>query len=407
MSQLLAVLREERRARWFLLANTQSTIGSGAALVALMVLAYDRLHSPWAISLVLLADFLPSMLLGPIFGAAADRWSRRGCAIAADVVRAGAFVGIGLVHSFTATVVLATLAGAGTALFSPAVLAALPTLTSAGRSAAVTSLYGATRDIGRTLGPLAAAIAFPLIGAENLMVVNGATFAISALVIAFVPFGPGADDVTRRGIMQEAREGLTVTWRIAGVQVVLWASTLVIVFAAMVNVGELLLARKLGAGASGFAILMVAMGLGVVSGSLLGSRGGALSVLKARYLAGILLVAAALLGLAAAPGYVTALLAFFALGLGNGLVNVHERLIFHAAVPARLMGRAFAVLDTLGGWGFAAAFVGAGAIIAGLGTRAMFGVAGAGALVVWVLAWVSLRRVWDAPAGAVASVEDR
>src|SRR4051812_19389014 len=403
MRNVLRVLREERRARWFLIANTQSTIGSGAAIVALMVLAYDRLHSPWAVSLVLLADFLPSMLLGPIFGAVADRWSRRTCAIVADMLRAGAFIGIGSTDSFALTVVLATVAGVGTALFSPAVLAALPGLAAPDRSAAVTSLYGATRDIGRTLGPLVAAIGFPLIGAENLMIVNGATFAVSAVVIALIPFGRGFEEAEHRGLLSEAREGLTVTWRLPGVQVVLWASTLVIVFAAMVNVGELLLARALGASASGFAILMVGMGLGVVTGSLLGARGGPLHALKPRYLAGILLVGAALLGLAAAPNYATALIAFFALGLGNGIVNVHERLIFHAAVPPRLMGRAFAVLDTLGGWGFAAAFISAGALISALSTRAMFGIAGAGALVVWLLALLSLRRVWsDVPAGESA-----
>src|SRR3954452_20323872 len=108
MRNVLRVLREERRARWFLIANTQSTIGSGAAIIALMVLAYDRLHSPWAVSLVLLADFLPSMVLGPIFGAAADRWSRRTCAVLAEVLRAIAFAGIALVDSFPATVALAT-----------------------------------------------------------------------------------------------------------------------------------------------------------------------------------------------------------------------------------------------------------------------------------------------------------
>ena len=407
MRDLVAVLRQERRARWFLLANTQSTIGSGAAIVALMVLAYDRLRSPWAVTLVLLADFLPSMVLGPIFGALADRWSRRWCAIAADLVRAAAFVGIGLVGSFGMTVALATVAGVGTALFSPAVLAALPTLASPERSAVVTSLYGATRDLGRTLGPLLAALAFPLIGAENLMIVNGATFAVSALVIALVPFGEAAaQEEERAGLLREAREGLSVTWRIAGVQVVVWASTLVICFAAMVNVGELLLAHKLGAGASGFAVLMVAMGLGVVGGSLLGARGGPLHALKPRYLAGILLVGASLLGLAAAPNYASALLAFFALGLGNGIVNVHERLIFHAAVPARLMGRAFALLDTAGGWGFAAAFIGAGAIIAGAGTRTMFAIAGAGALAVWALAALSLREVWPRGVRSAAVAAD-
>ena len=33
------------------------------------------------------------MFLGPIFGAAADRWSRRGCMVVADLLRAAAFVG--------------------------------------------------------------------------------------------------------------------------------------------------------------------------------------------------------------------------------------------------------------------------------------------------------------------------
>jgi MFS family permease len=401
MTNIIGVLRHERRARWFLLANAQSTIGTYAAVVALMVLAYDRMRSPWAVSLVLLADFLPSMVLGPIFGAAADRWSRRGCAIVAELLRAAAFVGIALIHSFPATVAFATVAGVGTALFSPAVLAALPTLAAPERSAAVTSLYGATRDLGRTLGPLVAAALFPLIGAADLMLVNGATFALSAIVIALVPLGRGAGPETvRPSILREAREGLTATWHMPGVRVVLWASSLVIVFAAMVNVGELLLARDLGAGASGFAILMVGVGVGVVTGSLLGSRGGELHEMKPRYLAGILLVGASLIGLAIAPNYATALIAFFAQGLGNGVVIVHERLMFHAAVPSALMGRAFSVLDTLGGWGFAIAFLSAGAIIAALSTRAMFAIAGAGALLVWVAASLSMRRVWTGAAVA-------
>jgi len=77
---------------------------------------------------------------------------------------------------------------------------------------------------------------------------------------------------------------------------------------------------------------------------------------------------------------------------------VHERLIFQAAVPDRLMGRAFALLEMLGGWGFAAAFIGAAAIVSAIGTRGMFGIAGAGGVLVWAVAALSLRRVWKAPA---------
>ena len=61
-----------------LAAVAQSVLGTGAGYVALLLVAYDRWRSPWAISLILLAEFLPPMLLGPVAGAAADRWSRRG-----------------------------------------------------------------------------------------------------------------------------------------------------------------------------------------------------------------------------------------------------------------------------------------------------------------------------------------
>src|SRR5436190_18223981 len=40
-----------------------------AGAVALVVLAYHRWHSPWAITLVLMADFVPAMIFGPVFGA--------------------------------------------------------------------------------------------------------------------------------------------------------------------------------------------------------------------------------------------------------------------------------------------------------------------------------------------------
>src|SRR5688500_14767962 len=113
MRPIFDLLRAERPARRFFLAHAQSSLGTGAAYVALLLLAYERLASPWAISLILLAEFLPGMFLGPIFGAAADRWSRRSCAIVADAVRAVAFAAIAFTDGFGATVALALLAGVG------------------------------------------------------------------------------------------------------------------------------------------------------------------------------------------------------------------------------------------------------------------------------------------------------
>lgn len=65
------LLRKEPNARRFFLVQAQSSLGNGAAYVGLLVLAYERFPSPWAITLILLADVLVPMAAGPLFGAAA------------------------------------------------------------------------------------------------------------------------------------------------------------------------------------------------------------------------------------------------------------------------------------------------------------------------------------------------
>jgi len=411
MARSLDLLRREPRARIFMAAHAQSAIGSGAAYVGLLLLAFDRLPSPWALTLVLLADFLPAMLLGPVFGAAADRWSRRKCAVASDVARAVAFVGIALVDSFAATVALALLAGAGSGLFVPAVLAGLPSLVRRTSLPAATSLYGALDDFGHTLGPALAAALLLVLSPDVLMLANGATFAVSALVLTRVPFGDRPSSVThevgrRSSLIAEARSGLSATARMSGARALLLASAAVILFAGMFNVGELLLAQgELGVGDAGFSALVAVFGAGVIGGSLTGGRGGAPAALKRRFLAGLLAVAAGFVAAGLAPTYVVALGAFLLAGIGNGLVLVHERLILQRTVPDRLMGRVFGVRDALGSWSFAAAFVGAGAILTLVGTRPLFLIAGAGVLLVWAAATLVLRGAWEEPASATGAGE--
>jgi MFS family permease len=77
----LDLRRHERVARLYFAVLAQSALGNGAAYIALLVVAYERFHSAWAISLILVADLAPAGLFGPVLGAAADRWSRRNCLI--------------------------------------------------------------------------------------------------------------------------------------------------------------------------------------------------------------------------------------------------------------------------------------------------------------------------------------
>lgn len=402
MGRTTELLRSERRARAFFLVLAQSALGNGAAYVALLVIAYERFESGWAIGLILLADLVPAMLLGPVFGAAADRWSRRGCLIVADVLRAGAFLGIAFVDSFLATFALAIVAGAGTGLFTPAALAGLPSLVKPERLPAATALFGAIADIGFILGPAIAAGVLAIGGPEAILLGNAATFAISGIALTQIRFGaapPVADEAVQPGLFSGAREGLRELAAMVGIRAVVVASGAMLVFAGLFNVAELPFAKDdLDAGNVGFGVLTAIYGLGFVAGSLSGSKGGAAAELRTRFLVGLSVVSFGFVACGLAPSFAIAVPAFALAGVGNGIVLVYERLLIQTNVPDRLMARVFGVKDGLTAWAFATAFIAAGGLVDALGPRTLILIAGAGGLVVWAGARIALRRVWVEPA---------
>jgi MFS family permease len=399
VSDVFRLLRAERGARLFFLALTQSALGTGAAYVALLLIAYDRFQSPWALSLVLLADLLPAMLLGPVFGAVADRWSRKWCAVGADVIRAAAFLGIALVDSFPMTIGFALLAGAGTALFTPATLAGLPSLVRQDRVPAATSLYGAITDLGFTAGPGIAAACLVLAGPEDILLVNGLTFAASALLLAPLRFGAPTPGVGRphgkvvSSLLRDARAGLRVVAGMRAVRVVIAGSTAALFFGGIFNVGELPLARnEFETSDAGYSVLVAVFGLGFILGSLAGSGGGPRELLHKRFLQGSMLMGLGCLLSGLAPSLLAGLFTFMVAGFGNGLLLVHERLIVQDGVPDAVLGRAFGVKDALASWAFGVAFFAAGGLLTIVSPRDLIVAAGVGGLLVCAGSAVALWR---------------
>lgn len=399
MRPVLDLLRHEGRARIFFLALAQSSIGTGAGYVALLLIAYERFRSPWAIGLILLADVLPAMLLGPVFGAIADRFSRRGAMIVADLIRVVAFAGIALVDGFVASLLLALLAGVGTGIFTPSALAALPSVVQRGRLPAASALYGAVMDLGFVTGPGLGALALLVGGPEMILAFNALTFGVSALLLLTVRFGTSPretqPDGEQQGLLRSAREGLVLTAGIAGLRVVLLASGVALFFGGFFNVGEVLLAtEELDVGDSGYSILVTAYGAGFIVGSLTGGKGGRLPELKWRYLAGMALMALGFAASGIAPTIGVALFTFMVGGFGNGLMLVYERLLIQALVPDALSGRVFGVKDALTAWAWALAFLAGAGALSIVGTRTIVALAGAGVLITWLASWVCLRRTW-------------
>ncbi|HEY3020812.1 MAG TPA: MFS transporter [Solirubrobacteraceae bacterium] len=383
MSSILDLLRHNRAARRFFLAHVQSSLGNGVGYVALVLVALERFHSPWAVAMVLGADLVPLMALGPLLGGVADRLPRRACAVGADLVRAAAFAGIALTGDLTAMLVLAAAAGAGNGLFNAAVLSGLPHLAGDRRGQAATSLFGVVSTLGRTVGPVVAAALLLGGGVELALAVNGLSFLVSAALLATVDLGraPGRDAAVPAAARDHARPGLA-----PGFARVLVGSSGAALFAGMANVAEpSFITDDLATAGAGFSVMVALYGLGVAAGSLAGSRGGDAARLWLRYLAGIGAMGVGYAAAAVAPLYVLALPGFALAGVGNGLVFVHERLLVQALVPVGVQGRAFGTLDMAASWAFAAA-LGLGALAAGAaGARAALVAAGLGTLGVWLL----------------------
>jgi MFS family permease len=383
---VFTLLRQTPALRRFFAAFLQSQVGTGAAYVALLLVAYHRLHSGWAISLVLLGEFLPGILLAPLFGALADKVSRRRLAICADLLRAGCFVALALIPSFAATVALAILAGVGTALFRPAINAALPGMVPPERRSELTAIFYASVNVGVMLGPALTAGLLLVIHARFVLVLNALTFVVSALLLAGVDLGPHAgedleaDEDSPASVWADTREGARAVATTPGVAVLLGVGSLVVLTGAMFNVVAPMLATgPLHAHGSGYSVLMALYGAGMLAGSWVNARAGSdVGRLRRRWLFGIGLSGAAMAVAAVAPNLGLALIAFTLIGLGENLLVGPEMRLVQELVIERVLGRVFGFKDVLENIAFVAAFLGAGALLSVAGVRVVF--VGAGLL---------------------------
>jgi MFS family permease len=171
----------------------------------------------------------------------------------------------------------------------------------------------------------------------------------------------------------------------------------------------------LGAGKTGYALLVTVSGVAIAIGSLMGKSGGVMPVLRKRFLTGIALFAAGMVAASASPVFVGVAIGVALGGLGNGMVIVFQRLIIQRSVDEELLGRVFGVQVALDGAAFTVSYLVAAGLLQLMGPRGLFIIAGVGATVValgtaWVmrLEWPSLVPVSepDAEQSAEARTEE-
>ncbi len=408
MGAFVDLWRREPATRPFFLALLQSALGTGAGYVAIMVVAYDRLGSAWAASLVLLADILPGMVLGPLVGAWLDRHDRRRSAALADGLRAAALAGIIVVPGAVPMLALALVAGLGNTIFRPAVYGLLPSAVGEERRMAAVALWSAVGDAGMTLGPALAGVCIAVGGASLLLAVDAAAFAGCALLLTRVRLVgcPEQDEPEAESLADGVREGVRFVLGDRSVRILVAVTGGgVTLCAAMMNVAEVLLARRaLHVGGSGFGAMVAVFGIGMLAGSLFSGRSTGLRRLSLGFAGGLAILGLGLLGSSLAPSLPFALLSFFVTGFGSSVEATHGRGLGQHLVPQRLLSRFHSINGMIESWGFAGAAVVAGALASLWGARGVFAVSGAAILLISALTAATLVRRVAAPAAQPAPV---
>lgn len=281
---VLRVLRDNPAFARLFAAQLISFAGDWLATVALLGLALELSGSAAVTSLVLVLQNGPFFLVAPFAGAVADRFDRRTIMVAADLARVVVCVGF-LVARDPATLWIAFACAAflaiGAAFFDPASSASVPNLVAPGDLAPALAMGGAAWGTMLAVGAATGGLIVAALGRDIAFIVDGASFLVSALLIASirVPFqrrhgGPrtGTAPLGLAG----ARSAVAETVRLArGSRTVAAYLTTKVTFG--VGTGVLVFLAVfghdlLGGGDAGIGILFAARGVGALIGPFLAVR---------------------------------------------------------------------------------------------------------------------------------------
>ena len=391
-------------------------------MIALTVDVFDRTGSGAWVSALLIADFLPIILIGFLFAPLVDRLSRRRLLIVSDLVRVAIFCVLPFAGSAAAIVALAALAGIATGFFRPAVYAGLPNLVDDDELPNATSLLQTVDNLTWMVGPVAGGILIAVQGPDLAYWLNALTFLFSAALLARIPAARmQAGTVESRGHWRDIGDGISIVLRSPALLTVLVAWNMVMFGNAAINVAEVVLAKvSLDSGDVGFGVLVGAGGLGLTIGSF--AAGTFVERFGMSWLYGIGIALMALgYGIAAvAPTIAVAVPAVILASIGNGAAVVCNALLVQRGAPDELRGRAFTVIMSSNYALLGLGMVAAGALTDAFGARWVWGGAAAAYLVAALVAFafapraregarVSARRAWtlDELAAGVRSGDRR
>jgi MFS family permease len=300
--------------------NAISLIGTWMQRIAVGWLTWELTKSGFWLGIVAFADFFPVLLVGPIAGAAADRWDRLRVvkvsqaisllqAIALFAVTASGHMTIGIL------VTLAAIQGFIVAFNQPARLALVPSLVAQADVGTAVAINSVIFNLARFVGPIFAGLAIVWSGVAAAFAVNAFSYVAFLLALTRVHLVASPTAAGQRlSFIADLTAGIRYTATHPGI-----GSLLLLSIATGVG------GRPLNELLPGFAADVFRMGAGGLS--VLASATGAGAILAGLWL-GHRAHAANLTGIAIASSFVGALAAILTVATASMWVAVPAIVVF-------------------------------------------------------------------------------
>lgn len=392
------LLRDNADLRRLTVARIVSFVGDSLSLVALMLHVAATSGQAIAVAaLLLVGDFVPA-LFAPLAGALADRFDRRRVMIVCELVQGAALLAIALtLPPLPLLLLLVAVRAVAGQVFQPASRAAVPALVANRDLETANATMGFGTNGAEAIGPLVAAALLPFVGVPGVLLVDAASFAVSALLIARLPALPPerAADAVPTGILAEARAGLGYIWARPALRIIALGFCAVVAANGIDDVALIVLAQDdLMASESTVALLLGGVGIGLLAGYALLARGARAASMTVLLIAGFAVSSLGnlLTGLAWAVAVVFALQTVR--GLGIAAMDVGSNTLVQRLVPDHMLGRVFGNLYGAIGVAAAISYVGGGLLLDATSAPVTFLAAGtAGTLATLLVALTLPRRV--------------
>ncbi|GAA0939607.1 MFS transporter [Kribbella koreensis] len=420
MRNLWEVLARRRDYRLVLGAGLVSLTGDWILRIGLAFHVYALTGSTLASGGLLLASFLPLVLLGSPAGVFVDRWDRRRTMVVTNLLHALVLLPLLLVRDGDTLWLIYLVILAQSCLqqfFRPAEQSLIPALVEAPQLVTANSLNSQANDISRLVGAGAGGVLAAAGGLPLLALVDAATYLIAMTFLLGVRHRPERVKAERVGGVRVAVRGIKGEW-VEGIGVCLSgpALRLVFVFGLVTGVGEGVMSTlfapfvsaELGGDGTAYGLITSSQAVGGIAGGLIAAAVG--SRFPAAKLWGFGAVAFGLIDLALFlyplfwKGLAPAFVCMVAVGVPGafmvaGLMTVIQRLTDDAS-----RGRVFGALFATEGLAVLVGIVGAGALGDVVGIIPLLVVQGLGFSIGGVVVLSRLRILTPAPAEPVPAV---